>query len=321
LGNTVRGKIIKVENQKEIALERNFLTRSYLLVLNKSLCNGCGLCAEICPHEAITVIPAVIDEGHLLIKPTINFDLDSCILCGECAVLCPLNALRMEVDKQEVSTFVKNEAFPVLLKEINVTTEKCDSVCELKCQDVCPTNAIKVSTKETENGKKGITNVQILKDSCFYCKSCEVACNLNAINVKKPFQGCLDLKRDLCPSDCMVCVEICPTDAIHLEKDKLVIATEFCLFCSACQKVCPENAIAVQRNWVFHTDINAAAWLTALKKLTSFETVRKNLMIKSGKRRSYIVKQRERQPHLKPKQVTSSRAVEFLEILKKHKKR
>jgi len=320
LGNNVRGKIIKAENQEAITLERNFLTRSYLLSLNKSLCNGCGLCAEICPHEAITVIPAEIDEGHLLIKPTIDFDLDSCVLCGECAALCPLNALKMKIDKREVSTFVKNEAFPVLLKEINVATEKCDPVCELTCQDVCPTNAIKVSIKEMENGKKSITSVQILKESCFYCKGCELACNLNAITVKKPFQGRLDLKRDLCPNECRVCVEICPTDAIHWENDELVITTELCLFCSACQKVCPEKAITVQRNWVFHTDVNAAAWLTALKKLTSFETVRKELMIKSGKKRSHVVKQRERQPHLKPKQLTSSRAAEFLEILKNKKR-
>ena len=321
MGKIVRGEIIKVENQKKITLERNFLTRSYVLSLNKSLCNGCGLCVDICPHEAITLIPAEIDEGHLIIKPRIDFDLDSCILCGECAVLCPLNALKMEIDKQEVSTFVKNEAFPVLLKEINVATEKCDPVCELKCQDVCPTNAIKISTKETENGKKSITKVQILKESCFYCKGCELACDLDAITVKKPFQGCLDLKRDLCPNDCMICVEICPTDAIHLEKSKLVINTEICLFCSACQEVCPEKAITVQRNWVFHTDINAAAWLTALKKLTSFETVRKELIIKSGKKRSDVVKQRERHPHLKSKQLTSSRAAEFLEILNKYKER
>jgi ferredoxin len=39
--------------------------------------------------------------GRLIKKPTIDFDIDSCILCGECAVLCPLNALKMEVDGKE----------------------------------------------------------------------------------------------------------------------------------------------------------------------------------------------------------------------------
>ena len=51
----MRGKIIKTENRKELTLKRNFLKRNYVLSLKKSLCNGCGLCATICPKEAINV--------------------------------------------------------------------------------------------------------------------------------------------------------------------------------------------------------------------------------------------------------------------------
>lgn len=316
----MRGKIIKTENRREITLKRNFLTRNYLLSLDKNLCNGCGLCAEICPKEAIKVLPAKITEGRLTKKPTIDFDVNSCNLCGECTVLCPLNALRMEIDGKEVSTLVKNEAFPVLLKEITVATEKCDPICNLRCQEECPTEAIKVSTKKSENGKTVITDVQIIEDSCFYCKRCQSACPLDAIDVKKPFQGTIELNNDLCPSGCTVCVDICPTHAIKLEKGRLSVYPEFCIFCSACQKVCPKEAVKVNRDWIFHSDVKAAAWLTALKKLTSFETVRKELMIKSGQRRTSSVRNRKRAIPLKPEQEKDPRVTEFLEILSKYKK-
>ena len=89
----MRGKIIKTENRKELTLKRNFLKRNYILSLNKSLCNGCGLCATICPKESIKVVPAETAEGRLIKKPAIVFDLNSCILCGECVEVCPKDVI------------------------------------------------------------------------------------------------------------------------------------------------------------------------------------------------------------------------------------
>ena len=54
----------------------------------------------------------------------------------------------------------------------------------------------------------------------------------------------------------------------------------------------PKEAIEANREWIFHADIKAAAWLTALKKLTSAETVAKELLINSGKRRKSVTKKR-----------------------------
>ncbi len=316
----MRGDAIKYENSQEIRIEREFLTRKYLLRLNKKLCNGCGLCSKICPEEAIKEHPPLVVNGHLEKKPTIDFDIDSCILCGECAVLCPLNALDMEVDGKEISTFVKNEAFPVLLKEITITKEKCDPECGAKCQEECPTEAIKVLTKKSENGQDRIIDVQINETLCFYCKRCQLACDHDAIQVRKPFMGNIKLNVDLCPEGCMACAEICPTHAIQIENGKPEVFSEFCIFCSACQKVCPDQAIEVSRDWVFHTDVTAAAWLTALKKLTSVETVAKELRIKSGRKRTSSVRGRERPLHLKSEQPTCKQAEEFLKILSKYKK-
>jgi 4Fe-4S ferredoxin len=289
----LRGDLIKLENQREIRIERNFLKRKYSLHLNKKLCNGCGLCAEICPKEAIKELPASVVEGQLVKKPKIQINIDSCILCGECAVLCPLNALRMKVDGKEISTIVKNEAFPVFTREVRFTEGKCEPTCDLICQKECPREAIKISTRKSENGEiLEITNVQIDESLCFYCKRCQLFCPQNKIEVKKPFHGTIELNADLCTKGCMACIDVCPTQAIQMEDGKPNISLEFCVFCFVCQKICPEEVIKANREWIFHADIKAATWLTALKKLTSAEIVAKELRIKSGKRRRSATKNR-----------------------------
>jgi 4Fe-4S ferredoxin len=316
--DNLRGNPIKYENLNEIRIEREFLTRKYVLRLNKNLCNGCGLCSEICPKEAIKEQPLLVVDGHLKKKQSIDFDIDSCILCGECVVLCPLNALDMEIDGKEISTFVKNDAFPFLLKEISVTKEKCDPECDAKCQKECPTEAIRV-TKKSEDQDRRI-DVQITESLCIYCERCQLACDHDAIQVRKPFMGKIELNVDLCSEGCMACAEICPTYAIQIENGKPTVFSEFCIFCSACQKVCPNKAIDVSRDWIFHTDVTAAAWLTALRKLTSIETVAKELRIKSGRRRTSAVRGRVRPTTLKSEQHICNQAVEFLKILDKYKK-
>jgi 4Fe-4S ferredoxin len=316
LVDNLRGQAVKQENLREIIIERKFLTKTYLLRFDKNLCNGCGICFDVCPHDAIIELHSTVYDGHLIEKPTIDFDPEACIFCGECAVLCPLSALTMEVDGKETSTIVENEAFPILLKEVTVIKEKCSPECGLKCQEECPTEAIKVSTKNSENEEIiEITDVQINGSSCIYCKRCELACNQNAIIVKKPFIGRINLNADVCPEGCVACVESCPTHAIQMKNGKPTVSEEFCIFCSACEKVCPKEAIRICRDWIFHTDVKAAAWLTALKKLTSVNTVAKELRIKSGKRRAQIVQSRDISIHSKSSPQICFRGEEFIEIL------
>lgn len=287
------GSTIVKRGRNEILLKRSLLTREYLLRLNKNLCNGCGLCSENCPKNAIKWVPPLVDEGRLVRKPTVDFIVDSCIFCGECATLCPLDALKMEIDGDDIATIVKNEAFPVLLKEIKVKKEKCDPDCKLICQQECPTEAIDVLTEGSDKDLT-IIDVQINESLCIYCKRCELLCPFQAITVKKPFLGTVQLNTDMCPEDCMACVDICPAHAVQLGKEgKPHVSLEFCIFCFACEKVCPKEAIQVKRQWIFHSEIRSAVWLTALAKLTSVETVSKELASNSGIKRVTLARGRE----------------------------
>jgi 4Fe-4S ferredoxin len=308
----------KYETEKEIRIERRDLASYYSITLNKEQCNGCGICAEICPKEAIREAPAIIEKGILVKKPAIAFDVDKCVMCGECVVLCPLNALVMRIDEKEISTIVKNEAFPSLLRGIEVAKEKvveydydysndslskteytqlseCRPECGMICEKECPVDAIQVSVQRSEDNQIGkIVDVTIDESKCIYCKHCELVCPFSAIEVRKPFHGILELMATLCPKDCTACQDICPTQAIKREDDKLVVNPQFCVFCSACQKICPEKAIVIQRDHIFHTKITAAAWLTALKKLVTYEGFFKEVMVDAGQRRVNVVKKRRK---------------------------
>lgn len=54
------------------------------VVIDKTKCTACGVCAEICPYRAIG-----LEQG------TAAYILDSCFLCGHCQALCPEDAVRL----------------------------------------------------------------------------------------------------------------------------------------------------------------------------------------------------------------------------------
>ena len=312
----MRGKIKELETRNKVILQRRLLSNSYSLELNKELCNGCGICVDVCPKEAIERTSAEIEKYTLIKKPKINIDSKTCIFCGECAALCPLKAIVMKINGEETSVVEKNETFPLLIKGIDVSKEKvidydnkffadslnksdhtelskCNPECELICQDECPTEAIKVSVQKSDSGQiENIVDVLIDESKCIYCKRCELACPFDAIKVQKPFKGRLEVDTTACPKNCDICQVICPSGAIKRVDGKLVVSSDFCVFCSACEKVCPDKVISVKRDEVFCSDIETGAWLTALKKLVLFDSFRKNALVRASKRRFNVVDKR-----------------------------
>ncbi len=201
------GDISKRESASELRLERRMLAEHDLLILKRNLCNGCGVCAELCSKDAVTMKPAVTKNGRLVHFPVVDIDEKSCIMCGLCSVFCPLGALEAWVNGEKTAIFVKNNALPQLIKTIEVYQERCKPDCGLKCQESCPREAIEVKVQRERDQVKKINSVRVDKALCVYCRACDIACPYGAISVNKLYEGSLTVK----PEECGNCSFVCPS--------------------------------------------------------------------------------------------------------------
>ncbi len=80
LGVLKRGVQTKRYPQEKVELYDAFMGAP---VVDMDKCDRCGHCAEVCPTQAITVLP----EG-------LEITLERCIFCSACADSCP-EAIRM----------------------------------------------------------------------------------------------------------------------------------------------------------------------------------------------------------------------------------
>ncbi len=88
-----------------------YLKNVVTLRLDAEACNGCGMCAIVCPHSVFK-----IEDRKAVIA-----DRDACIECGACVINCPTNAVR-------VRTGV-GCATGVLLSSIGKEDECCTNDC------------------------------------------------------------------------------------------------------------------------------------------------------------------------------------------------
>ena len=51
--------------------------------INLDLCDGCGICVDTCPSQAVILI----DGRPVIVRP------DDCVYCGDCEDSCPKGAI------------------------------------------------------------------------------------------------------------------------------------------------------------------------------------------------------------------------------------
>ncbi len=56
------------------------------LEFDTNLCNGCGMCVNVCPHAVFTMNS----------RKAIPTRPDACMECGACQLNCPVNAIQVE---------------------------------------------------------------------------------------------------------------------------------------------------------------------------------------------------------------------------------
>jgi len=297
--------LFKNEKESELVIERILHAKRYSLTLDKGKCKGCGICAEICPREAIEVTTPQRAEGEDAKPPTVKISEEKCNYCGICEAICPFGALTLNINGEHLIPVVKSESFPQLIREITVNETKCGLEC-LEIEEPCPLNLIKISVR-TKDGKE-VTNVNTIKskealrvavevdkESCPCCRLCETKFPDGVIQVKKIFNGRLRVNREKCPEGCHDCVDVCPIPGVlYLSEDEKVNVNELnCIYCGVCSIVCPEEeALELNRTRIRHTQIRSGTWNKALEKLASTTAMTKELKTKSGKKLQEAVQMR-----------------------------
>ena len=64
----------------------SYLRDVVTLELDRELCIGCGICAEVCPQQLFAM-----QGGKARIM-----DRDACMECGACALNCPVKAIAVD---------------------------------------------------------------------------------------------------------------------------------------------------------------------------------------------------------------------------------
>lgn len=287
-----RGTTIKHDTPEALTLLRPMITRRYELVADHEKCCGCLLCEMLCPLEAITLSAGELADGRLATPPRLDIDPALCNFCGECVVICPTHALSMTVNGEPEVPVLVAEAFPALVRKNKVDQEVCRATTDAAYIDNCPVGAISADLGRDAEGKViSVENVSVDGDLCINCTQCMEEGPRGAFTVTKPYKGRATLNVMLCPAGCQACADICPTNAITYDGERVALDQRFCLFCGACEKVCPaEGAVRIVRTGFVHTPVESGAWTLALEKLVSYrEAVREHDVKGQVKRRRLVL--------------------------------
>lgn len=236
-------------------------------------CLPCLLCQPVCPSQAIKVKfnKTREDYGPLRTggKGKIAVDPEKCNLCGRCAPFCKAFLL---VDRTEREKEPRNL---VPYEQLLVDEELCD-YCGL-CVAICPEEAIHVEGEplDVPEGEKEFKGeIEVDQELCIGCGRCALVCPYQAMDVKKPFEGEINLiEKNLVrcdPLGCQACFNVCPAKCWYVdERGKAAPVLDQCIFCGACEKACPVSAIDVQRSAVRHTEVKETPWAEEWKQAIS----------------------------------------------------
>lgn len=82
--------------------ENSIMTSNYIAEHYNESCKGCGKCAQVCPVDAISMIPSSDPQSKSRKKPQIDTSL--CLGCGVCGIKCPAKSIKLVPRRQRVIT-------------------------------------------------------------------------------------------------------------------------------------------------------------------------------------------------------------------------
>lgn len=262
-----------------VIMEQRLLKKVSNLVLNVPKCAGCGICADACPREAISLGMVGAARRGAAAEAPILVDPAKCSYCGVCTILCPFNALSVVVDGEPSLPIRDQEGFPEYGFTAEINDEKCNRCTT--CSDACPRDAIvrDIPVYEGMGGDakrqtalNAKTEFAVDKEKCDACGICASLCpaltlkrkEFSAENVGAAGEVVWD--ESLCDA-CSVCADACPKDAITVKRTvtpgaklagKVSIDKDECVTCSWCKNVCPEEAVTITKIFDGEITFNAA---------------------------------------------------------------
>lgn len=128
------------------------------------LCCGVGSCAEVCPADAIKLVPRRDDPVRY--APTIEPSEAACVLCDElaCIAACPSGALT-QIPRREIRIGVARVDAARCMSWARI-----DPSCDY-CADRCPVGRDAIVFE-----KRGESRGPVVKQGCTGCGVCEYYC-------------------------------------------------------------------------------------------------------------------------------------------------
>ena len=101
-----------------------------MIRVDESLCNGCGICGEVCPRHITEVVSRDGRKRAILVEERVGL----CMHCGHCAAVCPKGAVT--VDGLRPEDFTQPEPLSVYEGELRVLLAQRRSVRRYKDRPV-----------------------------------------------------------------------------------------------------------------------------------------------------------------------------------------
>ncbi|MBI9049753.1 MAG: 4Fe-4S dicluster domain-containing protein [Anaerolineaceae bacterium] len=88
--------------QRRFGMLNSINTTSFLPVVDKETCTGCGKCVAACPVEAMTLVST--NDPHAPLQKKAHVDENLCLGCGVCVRTCSKSSLSLETREERVIT-------------------------------------------------------------------------------------------------------------------------------------------------------------------------------------------------------------------------